>query len=266
MRVEELESDLYPFQKRAVQWLLRKEGAQWSAEGRVKSWSSGDSILPLSFVQARDAQGRQCYVSHLFGIVTLDITPFAASERQLKGGILAEEMGLGKTVEMISLITLHKRPKEPATQIFDPFTAESVRPTAATLIIAPPSILPQWISEVNKHAPHLKVMHYEGIKAHSKKPDAQLVDDLANSDIVISTYSVLAAEIHFTQLNPERTLRREPKYPRPKSPLMQLSWWRGTSNLVVLVSLKRFLASPVLYFRTLALIFEKYTVLIDKQF
>jgi E3 ubiquitin-protein ligase SHPRH len=254
MRVEELESDLYPFQKRAVQWLLRKEGAQWSAEGRVKSWSSGDSILPLSFVQARDAQGRQCYVSHLFGIVTLDITPFAASERQLKGGILAEEMGLGKTVEMISLITLHKRPKEPATQIFDPFTAESVRPTAATLIIAPPSILPQWISEVNEHAPHLKVMHYEGIKAHSKKPDAQLVDDLANSDIVISTYSVLAAEIHFTQLNPERTLRRESKYPRPKSPLMQLSWWRGTSNLIILLSFKYYISTPAVYLMATALI------------
>jgi E3 ubiquitin-protein ligase SHPRH len=254
MKVEELESDLYPFQKRAVQWLLRKEGVQWSTEGHVKSLSSGDSILPLSFVQARDAQGRQCYVSHLFGIVTLDINPFATSERQLKGGVLAEEMGLGKTVEMISLITLHKRPEESAAQIFDAFTAESVRPTAATLIIAPPSILHQWISEVKKHAPHLKVMHYEGIKAHTKKKDSQLVEDLAMSDIVISTYSVLAAEIHFTQLNPERTLRRESKYPRPKSPLMQLSWWRGTSNLIFLVSFKLCHTVPIIYFMTLATI------------
>ncbi|KAH9210331.1 putative SNF2 family helicase/ATPase [Leptodontidium sp. 2 PMI_412] len=225
MKVDDLETGLYPFQKRAVQWLLKREGVEWCAAG-VKPVTPGTDLgLPLSFLQATDDLGRTCYVSHLFGLATLDLTPFIESERQLKGGILAEEMGLGKTVEMISLISLHKRPQEPP-QIYDIFTAQNVRPTGATLIIAPPSILRQWISEINRHAPSLRVMHYEGIKAHSKRDFSDLVEDLAASDVVISTYSVLAAEIHFTQLNPEKTLRRESKYPRPKSPLMMLSWWR----------------------------------------
>jgi len=86
--------------------------------------------------------------------------------------------------------------------------------------------LQQWISEVSKHAPQLKVMHYEGIKAHKNLSPPELLNKLATSDIVISTYSVLASEIHYTQLNPEKSLRRESKYPRAKSPLMQLSWWR----------------------------------------
>jgi E3 ubiquitin-protein ligase SHPRH len=228
MKVEELESELYPFQKRAVQWLLRKEGVEWSASGSVKAAASlpSNNTLPNSFIQGTDAFGRPCYVSHLFGIVTLDLGPFLSSEHQLKGGILAEEMGLGKTVEMISLITLHKRPTIGVTSVFDTFTGREVEKTAATLIIAPPSIVPQWISEINRHAPHLRVLHYEGIKAKSKVKPADLLKNLASADIVISTYSVLAAEINFTQLNPTKTLRKESKYPRPKSPIMQLSWWR----------------------------------------
>ncbi|PMD34610.1 putative SNF2 family helicase/ATPase [Hyaloscypha variabilis F] len=228
MKVEELESELYPFQKRAMQWLLRKEGVEWSASGSVKAAASlpSNNTLPNSFIRGTDAFGRPCYVSHLFGIVTLDLGPFLSSEHQLKGGILAEEMGLGKTVEMISLITLHKRPTDGVTSVFDTFTGREVEKTAATLIIAPPSIVPQWISEINRHAPHLRVLHYEGIKAKSKVKPADLLKNLASADIVISTYSVLAAEINFTQLNPTKTLRKESKYPRPKSPIMQLSWWR----------------------------------------
>jgi len=64
------------------------------------------SDLPISFRHAKDDRGRSCYISHLFGIVTLDIKPFQAAERAINGGILADEMGLGKTITAISLITL----------------------------------------------------------------------------------------------------------------------------------------------------------------
>lgn len=228
LEVEELEPNLYPFQKRAVQWLLRKEGVEWSKTRAcvVAVPPSQDTTLPVSFVEATDSQGRLCYVSHLFGAVTFDLTHFRAAEQVLRGGILAEEMGLGKTVEMISLIALNKREKDLPNTVFDLFTGQNVRPTSATLIIAPPAIALQWISEIGKHAPYLKVMHYQGIKAHRKMSPSELLDYLASSDIVISTYSVLAAEINFTQLNPEKTLRQASKYPRPKSPLMALQFFR----------------------------------------
>jgi E3 ubiquitin-protein ligase SHPRH len=222
----ELESILYPFQKRAVQWLLRKEGVEWEDHQVRAAPISKTEDLPSSFVKATDAYGRSCYVSHLFGLVTLDVAPFIAAERLLKGGILAEEMGLGKTIEMISLMTLHKRSLPLPPTILDAFIGEVVRPTSASLIVTPPSILQQWLSEISKHAPNLKVTHYEGVKGHGKKNLSELLEQLAASDVVVTTYSVLAAEINFTALNPEKSLRRESKYPRPKSPLMQLSWWR----------------------------------------
>ena len=53
------------------------------------------------------------------------------------------------------------------------------------------------------------------------------MNDFVTSDIVITTYSILTSEIHFTSLNPERTtLRSKSKYQRLKSPLMKFSWWR----------------------------------------
>ncbi|KAH8804632.1 putative SNF2 family helicase/ATPase [Xylogone sp. PMI_703] len=228
LETPELESVLYPFQKRTVQWLLQHEGVEWSKDdGQVhKIQPENHKELPTSFISTTDTSGKQCFISHLFGIVTRDVEPFRVVENGLRGGILSEEMGLGKTVEIISLVTLHKRLLE-SKPVLDPYTEEEVRPTAATLIIAPPSILQQWISELNKHAPGLRIYQYGGIiKVREPSEVAKLVDDLANSDVVVTTYSVIAGEINYTKLNPEKSLRRQSKYPRPKSPLLQLSWWR----------------------------------------
>jgi E3 ubiquitin-protein ligase SHPRH len=137
----DLNTDLYPFQKRAVQWLLRREGLEWAgtAHGIQPVNDVLMSELPNTFRAVTDIHGQTFYVSHLFGIVTFDLEPFFALETRIKGGILAEEMGLGKTVEMIALMTLHKRSAE-RSLVFDAYTDEDLRPTGATLIISPVSI------------------------------------------------------------------------------------------------------------------------------
>ncbi|POS86303.1 hypothetical protein EPUL_002593 [Erysiphe pulchra] len=217
---------LYPFQKRAVQWLLRREGVEW-ANGGIRDFIYTTNFTdPESFFETEDFNGNKFYVSHLFGIATLDIEPFIAFGQCVKGGILSEEMGLGKTIEMISLISLHKPLKIPSSLVFHPFSNAFIQRTSATLIITPPAILHQWITEVKRHAPFLKITQYEGMKTHQKVDFFQLLNKLAKSDIVVTTYSILAAEIHYTKLNPEKKLRREPKYQRPNSPLMMLYWWR----------------------------------------
>jgi len=61
-------------------------------------------------------------------------------------GILADEMGLGKTIQVIGFLT-HLR----LQNVFGPY-----------LIVAPLSTLPNWIKEVNKWCPSVKVQKYHG--------------------------------------------------------------------------------------------------------
>lgn len=228
--VPQLTARLFPFQRRAVRWLLQREGVQWtsntgSGESGVVPYHEEPSEKAVShFVCAQDADGKPCYISDLFGVVTRDTSVFEERERALRGGILSEEMGLGKTVEMISLILLHRR--EPAADVVQ--DRPLLRPTGATLIVTPPALRSQWISELNRHAPDLRVVEYEGMarSCPDEESEAAMVEQLATCDVVITTYSDLRSELYFAVDPPERKLRTPRQRPRPRSPLVQLEWWR----------------------------------------
>ena len=195
----------------------------WS-QGQLKPYSKGTAGLPLSFHRFRGTDARPVYASALYHVVTRDLHPFWELETSLRGGILSEEMGLGKTVEVIALILMHRRPPHPPF-VLDQNSGNQVRPTGATLIVTPPNLKSQWLSEMDQHAPGLRVMYYGGVKRHGSSGD-ELVKELAEHDVVVTTYNVLQAEIHFATDPPQRAMRHERRHPRPKSPLVQLSWWR----------------------------------------
>ncbi|KAL2025050.1 hypothetical protein VTK56DRAFT_52 [Thermocarpiscus australiensis] len=232
MEIPRLQTKLIPFQKRALQWLLRREGVQWCQsaqhnENGIQPYTSpASSELPISFAKVKDADGNVINLSPLFGAVARETTLFR-SFQDLRGGILAEEMGLGKTLEIIALILLHPRRESPIT-VFDPFLGRELRATSATLIVAPSSLLDQWLSEFDRHAPSLKVMYYPGLRKLAKLKDGGniSVEHLAQQDVVITTYDVLRTEIWAASDEPGRSMRNEKQYERVKSPLVQLSWWR----------------------------------------
>jgi E3 ubiquitin-protein ligase SHPRH len=232
MKIEKLEADLYPFQRRAVQWLLRREGVHWHQDtqsnqaGVCPYVSPTSSEPPISFTQARDVDGNEIYLSPLFGAATKRIALFR-SLQHFRGGILAEEMGLGKTLEMIALILLHSRPTS-SVMVYDPFLGRELLATPATLIVAPSSLLDQWLSELNRHAPSLKVMFYPGVKKSAKMKDGSEIsaEYLAEQDVVVTTYEVLRTEIWAASDEPLRSMRNEKQYERRRSPLVQLLWWR----------------------------------------
>lgn len=122
---------------------------------------------------------------------------------------------------MISLICMHTLANSP--QQYDTIAAEKL--CKATLIITPQPILQQWKQEILEHAPHLRIYHYTGIKAATKSKD-NILDIFAEQDIVLTTYNTIAQEIHYAQEKPDRNLRNRPRREPPKSPLVQMKWWR----------------------------------------
>jgi E3 ubiquitin-protein ligase SHPRH len=221
------ETALLPFQERTVDWLLRREGVAFSASGTLEPFV--ESSPPASFRQTQDATGAPCYVSQLRGMVVANLDAAKSDTLQtLRGGILAEEMGLGKTVELIALIAHHKR-EIPDGDVYDAYIGAPVKPSGATLIITPPSILEQWMSELHTHAPELKVLHYNGLSppsAPKKDHAATTVDYLLQYDVVLTTYQVLSREIHHAVPPPDRSSRRVQRRERRTSPLVGISWWR----------------------------------------
>ena len=93
------------------------------------------------------------------------------------GACLADDMGLGKTIQVLSLLLVQRRRGRDAT-----------RP--ASLLVAPASLLANWVAELERFAPSLKA-----IVAHaSAMPTDELkqAPDLSDADLVITTYGTLA--------------------------------------------------------------------------
>ncbi|KAG6003689.1 hypothetical protein E4U21_001797 [Claviceps maximensis] len=220
-----LEATLFPYQKRTLQWLLAREGVRWSRkEARPQQLSPHSRSSAMgSFRTVQDALGHDVFVSDVFQVATRDIASYQRADDDVLGGILAEEMGLGKTLEILALILLHSRSNSP-TQ--DDGVPDGVASTGATLIVTPGSLRQQWISEIARHAPGLRVKHYKGRNKISDADETAVVDDLCGYDVVITTYSVLSAELHYALEPPQRARRFERAYHRATSPLVQISWWR----------------------------------------
>lgn len=89
------------------------------------------------------------------------------------GGCLADDMGLGKTIQIIAyfLMQHEKGNKQP------------------NLVILPTTLLFNWQKEVEKFAPHLKVMAFYGANRKKEKVD------FSKSDIVLTTYGTLISDI-----------------------------------------------------------------------
>ncbi|MFF1875541.1 SNF2-related protein, partial [Kitasatospora herbaricolor] len=92
------------------------------------------------------------------------------------GGILADDMGLGKTLQTLALIA---RAKEEAE-------AEGTALTAPFLVVAPASVVSNWVSEAARFAPQLSVVTVSG----REKAGRTLADAAAGADVVVVSYAV----------------------------------------------------------------------------
>ena len=91
------------------------------------------------------------------------------------GGILADDMGLGKTLQALALIC-HARRRDPG---MGPF-----------LVIAPTSVVSNWIGEAWRFAPGLSVAPVTDTLARS----GRTIDEVAAADVVVTTYTLFRLE------------------------------------------------------------------------
>lgn len=91
------------------------------------------------------------------------------------GGILADDMGLGKTLQALALVC-HARQAGATGPDGGPF-----------LVVAPTSVVPNWVLEARRFAPELKVAAVTDTRAHSGRP---LAGSAAGADIVVTSYAV----------------------------------------------------------------------------
>ena len=222
LQVPEMQSTLFAYQKRSVQWMLQREGVDTYGKELVKDLQS--AAIPHGWISSRTVDGEHIFVNQWLGLVTSNERMPESSSTEVSGGILAEEMGLGKTVEIIALLTRNKR----VLTEQQPETGFGLRAVGATIIVCPDSIVNQWLSEINLHAPSMRTLLYPGITKGKPEMAKQLVDQVARSDVVLCSYNTLAREVHFARAASGRTTRlaQEHKRERLTSPLVKIHWWR----------------------------------------
>ncbi len=88
------------------------------------------------------------------------------------GGCLADDMGLGKTIQLIALL-LHERKTNPTC--------------GPTLLFAPTSVVANWVRELERFSPELRVLVYHG--AQRIRGDA-FVSAVAQHDVVLTSYAL----------------------------------------------------------------------------
>ena len=108
------ECELFPFQKRAVAWMLGREGVILDNDGRLMDNNCRKVDLPSRFPVESCAYEVPTSSSDVLGTASMTHTALLHDNyKSMKGGILAEEMGLGKTVEVLALICVHPRAASP---------------------------------------------------------------------------------------------------------------------------------------------------------
>lgn len=224
VRIPRLMTELHPFQRQTLRWLLYREFKQIDSSGEiVDSDDKTPLFLGWKSISSSASKTGTLWINP-YSVEVSEIEPAPEYETHRGGGLLAEEMGLGKSLEIIALILANAR--DPS-QLEEVGTVESPRKIRATLIIVPTGILQQWVTELEVHAPKLKVCRYTD---RSEANSEVKVTDLASADIVLCSYSALSAEIHAASFVPgqrnTRHWRKREDIEKVRSALVQVEFWR----------------------------------------
>ena len=120
----------------------------------------------------------------------------------IHGGILADEMGMGKTIQAISLV-LSARGGDRSCSLSSSLAAADFPAVRCTLVICPVVALIQWVGEIEKYTRKgsAKVLVYHGAKR------ATVNHDFNDYDFVLTTYSTIEGDYRKYVMPPKEPCR-----------------------------------------------------------
>ncbi len=96
------------------------------------------------------------------------------------GGILADEMGLGKTLQVLGYL---------ATRNVSNDLRDEKKGAAVSMVVCPTSLVFNWVAEVKKFTPQLRVLALHGPRR------GDLFAQIPQSDLIVTSYSTLRNDL-----------------------------------------------------------------------
>ncbi|KAJ5262375.1 hypothetical protein N7524_007680 [Penicillium chrysogenum] len=152
-----------------------------------------EQLRSLSWMISQEAKDMEPFMEEEVEESILPLMPWRAEVKAtmpkiVRGGVLADEVGYGKTAVILGLIDAQyesdcKPPED-----------NGLIPTKATLIIVPSNVFKQWVSETEKFLKgKYKVLAISSISKIT-------IREVQDADIVILSWSILANDAYYSRL------------------------------------------------------------------
>lgn len=111
------------------------------------------------------------------------------------GGILADDMGLGKTIQVLAMLQMrvHEQRQSQAAahggHVNDPSSNTEAPAHRPSLVVAPRSVVFNWVDEAQKFTDDLRVLAYTGADRQT------LREAFAEHDLIVTSYGLLRRDI-----------------------------------------------------------------------
>ncbi|KAK6866330.1 hypothetical protein PG995_002858 [Apiospora arundinis] len=166
-------TDLRSHQKQALTFMLRREDG-WGFDQNPRRSDIWDIV----------------YDNQTHYYVNIVSKAYQSEEPiEFAGGIVADPMGLGKTLTMIALVATDLEKGHSSRSWFVGNT-DAGASVPATLIIVPPPLLGTWEHELNTHLVYGSIHH----RKHHDKARIRDRQDLEGVHVVLTTYHTVSAE------------------------------------------------------------------------